>query len=196
MLVQKSRSLAGLQEPLAARPDLPPQLAARMCEWVSEALKAYIKAHYAMTAEAVDTAMDQARQSVRGEAAPPFDAGNSARKLVEKLAAGGQLKAGFLMRVLTQGQLELFDLAFARLLGLELGTFRHIFYDSGARAVALACRAAGIDRAVFSTVFGLSRQLHGMDAGLDSDETNAVDQVFFAVSRPAALDQLRGKAAA
>src|SRR5215469_11430991 len=38
-LVQKSRALTGLQEPLIRRPDLPPKLAVNMCEWVSEALK-------------------------------------------------------------------------------------------------------------------------------------------------------------
>ncbi len=42
-LVQKSRALTGLQEPLIKRPDLPPQLATNMCEWVSDALKSYIK---------------------------------------------------------------------------------------------------------------------------------------------------------
>jgi len=45
-LVEKSRVLTGLQEPLARRPDLPPQLASSMCEWVSEALKTYIKTRW------------------------------------------------------------------------------------------------------------------------------------------------------
>ena len=45
-LVEKSRALTGLQEPLIHRPDLPPQLATKMCEWVSDALKTYIRTNY------------------------------------------------------------------------------------------------------------------------------------------------------
>ena len=41
-LVEKSRALASLQEPLTRREDLPPVLASRMCEWVTDALKTYI----------------------------------------------------------------------------------------------------------------------------------------------------------
>ena len=82
------------------------------------------------------------------------------------MAGCGQLKPGFLMRVLSQGQMDLFDLGFARLVGLELPRFRHTFYDRGVRMVALACHGAGIDRSVFATVFNLSRQAHGMTRNL------------------------------
>ncbi len=82
----------------------------------------------------------------RAPSDPPAD---SAQKLIEKLAVSGQLKAGFLMRVLSQGQIDLFELAFARLLELDLTRFRQLFYDGGVRVVALACRAGGIDKAAF-----------------------------------------------
>jgi uncharacterized protein (DUF2336 family) len=45
-LVEKSRTIAALQDPLVHRADLPPLLASHMCEWVSEALKAHIAQHY------------------------------------------------------------------------------------------------------------------------------------------------------
>ncbi len=115
-LVQKSRNLSGLQEPLIRRPDLPPQLATDMCDWVSDALKTYIKNNYSMSAKTVSDALSKANTVVKSEPAGPKDPpADSAQKLIEKMAASGQLKAGFLMRVLSQGQLDLFDLAFARL---------------------------------------------------------------------------------
>ena len=64
------------------------------------------------------------------------------------------------MRVLGQGQIDLFDLAFARLLDVELASFRVFFYKDGVKLVALACRAARIDKSVLATVFNLSRQAH------------------------------------
>jgi uncharacterized protein (DUF2336 family) len=191
-LVQKSRALTGLQEPLVSRPDLPPQLANKMCEWVSDALQSYIKTNYSMAAKNVENALSQARVVLKSEPAGPHDPpADSAQKLIEKMAASGQLKAGFLMRVLSQGQTDLFDLAFARLMGLELNTFRKTFYEGGARLVALACHAASIDRSVFPTVFNLSRQARGLAPGMSAADLQAADPVFSSLSRQSALAELQ-----
>lgn len=187
-LVQKSRALSGLQEPLIRRPDLPPQLANNMCEWVSDALKTYIKTNYKMATKDVDAAMSRAHVVLKSEPSGPKDPpADSAQKLIEKMAASGQLKAGFLMRVLSQGQMDLFDLAFARLLDIELARFRPAFYERGARAVALSCRAAGIDRSVFPTVFNLSRQARGLPVVLAAAEIQAADTIFAGFTRQTAM---------
>jgi uncharacterized protein (DUF2336 family) len=191
-LVRKSRNLSGLQEPLIRRPDLPPQLATDMCEWVSDALKTYIKNNYSMSPKIVDDTIAKANTVLRSEPAGPKDPpADSAQKLIEKMAASGQLKAGFLMRVLSQGQLDLFDLAFARLLNVELSRFRKAFYEGGARLVALSCRAAGIDRSVFPTVFNLSRQAHGLGVTLGGADMQDADAVFSGFTRQSAMDELR-----
>ncbi len=195
-LVEKSRAFVCLQEPLTRRPDLPPQVAASMCEWVSEALKAYIRTNYHMSEKRVDAALSQAAMQVKSEPPPPkYPPVDSAQKLIDKLAAGGQLKAGFLMRILSQGQTDLFDLAFARLLDMELSHFRKLFYESGARAVALGCRAAGIDRSVFPTVFNLSRQSRGHHVSLGAQEIAEAGQVFIGFTRESALEEMRAAAA-
>lgn len=194
-LVQKSRDLTGLQEPLIRRPDLPPQLADNMCEWVSDVLKTYIKTNYQMAAKNVEAALIEAKLVVRSEPPGPHDPpADSAQKLVDKLAQSGQLKAGFLMRVLSQGQTDLFDLAFARMMGMELQPFRHAFYEKGPRLVALSCRAAGIDRSVFNTVFNLSRQSRNMSAAMNGVEQAACDQVFATLTRQAAQAELKNAA--
>jgi uncharacterized protein (DUF2336 family) len=191
-LVQKSRALSGLQEPLIKRPDLPPQLASNMCGWVSDALKSYIVTNYRMTPKSVDTVLTDARTALTHEPAAPREQPlDSAQKLIEKLAVSGQLKAGFLMRVLSQGQADLFDLAFARLLDLELEVFRKCFYEKGARNVALSCRAASIDRAVFPTVFNLSRQGRGMSATLTAADTATANAAFTAFTKDMALAELK-----
>jgi len=197
-LVEKSRNLTGLQEPLVRRPDLPPQLATSMCEWVSDALKAFIQTNHRLAPATlikggVEPALTDALQIIKSKPAPSKDApADSAQKLIEKLANSGQLKAGFLMRVLSQGQLDLFDLAFARLLETDISAFRATFYGGGCRAVALSCRAVGIDRAVFATVFNLSRQARGMQPSLPASEMAVVDSVFSSFTRQSAQDELRG----
>jgi uncharacterized protein (DUF2336 family) len=191
VLVEKSRAVRGLAEPLVHRADLPPQLATQMCEWVSGALKTYIQTNYTIAPRKVDTALAEANKAVASEPPPPKDPpADSAHKLIDKLAASGQLKAGFLMRVLSQGQSDLFDLAFARLLEVELEQFRAFFYRDGLRPVALACRAAGIDRSAFPTVFNLSRQARGGHALIQPGETSGTESLF-ALTRAAALAEIR-----
>lgn len=190
-LVEKSRAIASLQEPLTQRGDLPPVLANRMCEWVTEALKSYIVRNYTLAPGRLETAMSEAEAVVKSEpAAPRNPPADSAQKLIEKLAASGQLKAGFLLRVLHQGQLDLFDLALAKLVNLPLPELRVKFYDGGPRAVALACRGVGIDRCVFNTVYNLSRQARNMRVTLGRGDMTEVERVFSTVSRPAALTEL------
>jgi hypothetical protein len=171
---------------------MPTELANNMCTWVSDALKIYIQNNYQVAGRRVDVALSEVATVLKSEPAGPKDPpADSAHKLIEKLAASGQLKAGFLMRVLSQGQIDLFDLAFARLLGVELSSFRKFFYIEGVRLVALSCRAAGIDKSVFATVFNLSRQARSMTATLGRPETAEVDSIFASFTKPAALEALK-----
>lgn len=186
-LVEKSRNLPVLQEPLAQRRDLPQTLAARMCGWVSDALKTHIVRHYDVSPVVIDMAAHKIQE-------PVPDNGSGAIKLVEKLAAAGQLRAGFLLRVLNQGQLDLFETAFARLLNLDMPNLRRVLYDQGPRSVALACRAVGIDRAVFNTVFNLSRQARGIYGALTTDDRADVDSVFNVFSKSEAMARIRARA--
>jgi uncharacterized protein (DUF2336 family) len=196
-LVERSRAFTGLQEPLLKRADMPVELARRMSAWVSDALKAYIRANYKIAPGRIDAALAEASETLRRPPGalgdPPAD---SAQKLVEKLAVSGQLRAGFLMRVLSQGQIDLFELAFARMLEVDLTRFRKMFYDDGARIVALACRAGGIDKAAFPTVFNLSRQARHRAESLDRPQINEAEEVFGGFTRPSALAELRSLAAA
>lgn len=192
-LVEKSRQLTALHAPLAQRSDLPAPLAARMCEWVSDALKTHIERNFSMDASQVKNRVECAAQSIQEP--PSAQEGNaalSAQKLVDKLAAAGQLRAGFLLRVLHQSQIDLFDIAFAKLLGLELPKLRRVFYNEGARPVALACRAVGIDRCVFSTVFNLSRQACGARPVLTTEDKAEVEVIFNSFTKTEAMDRLRG----
>ena len=190
-LAEKSRALTELQEPLAQRSDLPEELATRMCEWVSDAVKICIKQNHTIAAKRLSVAIEQANTAVKCETPPPrIPSADSAQKLIDKLSASGQLKAGFLLRVLNQGQTDLFDLALAKLANLPVIELRSRFYRGGPRAVALACRGVGIDRCVFPTVFSLSRQAHNMHTNLSYSDLAEVDKVFSTVPKTSALSEL------
>lgn len=194
-LIDKSRQIAALQAPLVQRTDLPPALATRMCEWVSEALRDHIRVNFPEGAPAAQAKLGEATLIVQTPG-PVASTGMGAAKLVDKLAAAGQLKAGFLLRVLHQGQLELFEIAFARLLGIDPKPLRHLLFDAGPASLALACRSAGIDRCVFGTVFNLTRQALQQRATLTRHEQMDVDDAFERFTKVEALQRLRELAAA
>jgi uncharacterized protein (DUF2336 family) len=188
-LVEKSRRFAKLQEPLAQRKDLPAPLAERMCLWASDAIKSFILENRRLDPVSLSGAVQQATRAVT--AAPAADAPEGGRKLVDKLAVAGQLKPGFLVRVLQQGQTDLFDIAFAKLLEVEPTDFREIFYRRGARPVALACKAVGIDRCVFPTIYCVSRQSRSINPILSHEERTEIDAVFGSLTRKEAMGILR-----
>jgi uncharacterized protein (DUF2336 family) len=190
-LVEKSRAMVALQEPLVRRPDLPARLAASMCGFVSDSLKRFIENNYAAL-DVLETALNDATAALVREPERPAEVpAGSAHKLIDKLAASGQLKAGFLMRVLSQGQMDLFDLGFSHLLETDIVHFRRFFYEDGVRPVALACRAVGIDKSAFNTVFNLSRRGRGMVPVLQKLEMAEVDAIFRGFAKPAALQALK-----
>jgi uncharacterized protein (DUF2336 family) len=190
MLVEKSRNIASIREPLVKREDLPSPLATEMCGWVSDALKTYIVQSHRVSPEAVAKALGRAVDKVT-QPGGKNDSSESSRKLVDKLAAAGQLKAGFLLRVLHQGQIDLFETAFAKLLEVDVPAMRRLLYENGPRPVALACRAAGIDKCVFSTVYNLSRQARGHRPALTPAERAEVDNVFSTFTKNDAIARLK-----
>ena len=56
--------------------------------------------------------------------------------------------------------------------------------------MALSCRAAGIKKSVFPTVFNLSRQARSGQTVLNPADLAEVETIF-ALPRPAALEQIK-----
>jgi len=137
--------------------------------------------------------------TVEGRVADPAQyspgAETSAQKLIEKLARSGQLRASYLIRVLREGHLELFDHGLATLLDVELEPMRKALYGASPHAVALACRAAGIDSAAFLTVFQLCRHHKQVVAALSDEDRLEIQTIFAQVPKGDALQRLRAAAA-
>ena len=120
----------------------------------------------------------------------------SAKKLIDKLSASGQLRSSFLIRVLNQGQMDLFEYGFAALLQMDVEAMRKALYGETAMTVALACRAAGIDRSVFMTVFNLSRHHRNVATAMSEWDQSQIQSIFSQVPKFDALSRLRAVATA
>jgi len=186
-LSERARDAPVLQKPLVERSDLPGELARRLYQWVSDALKTALIARHPDAARTLVSAIDETTSS--GSEGPVGSV--NARKLVEKLHASGQLRASFLIRVLNQGEMEMFEYAFAALLNMEPDAMRNALYGENAITVALACRAAGIDRSVFQTVFNLSRHHRRVTAQLSDSDKKQIEIIFNKMPKTEALQTLK-----
>ena len=90
--------------------------------------------------------------------------------LIDKLKKADKLHISFLMKSLRQGNIRLFELAFAEILNVPEEIMCNILYERGPAALAIACCAAKIDKSVFMTMFRLTREAKKMDTELSQEE--------------------------
>jgi uncharacterized protein (DUF2336 family) len=157
-LVDKAKTVAALGAPLAAHPRMTSELAQSLYLWVGQALREGIVARFDVDAAALDAQI----ASVMAEAPQrPALTGPSAAetKLVEKLASAGQLKAGYLVRVLKEHQIGLFESALARLGAFTSEEVHQAVTDpERPELLALALASVGVDRSAFPTILEMVRQ--------------------------------------
>jgi uncharacterized protein (DUF2336 family) len=164
-LVEHARTVAALGAPLAVHPRLNAELAKALYLWVGQSLRAAIVSRFnvdpaALDAEIAASMCDNPRAKRNGPSSGEL-------KLVEKLASAGQLKASYLVRVLKEHQLGLFEAALARLGGFHVeDVHRAAMSRDRPELLALACAAIGLDRSAFPTLLELVRQCNeGLPGG-------------------------------
>lgn len=168
-LVEESRRIDRFQEPLLRRPDLPPALGHRMFWWVSAALRKHILEAYAIDESALDEVIQESSRSPVGLPPATKRRASQAEKLVSDLADRGELSEQFLLRSLRQQYASAFTAGLARMADLDPKMAQRIVFDPGGEALTVACKAIGMDRAVFAPIFLLVRQI--VDGGGAKDAT-------------------------
>jgi uncharacterized protein (DUF2336 family) len=174
-LVDYARTVAALHAPLAAHPRMTAELAEALYIWVGQSLRSAIVARFDVDAASLDAAIAAAMTEPTPKTSREGpDVGEL--KLVDKLAAAGQLRPSYLMRVLKEHQLGLFEAALAKLGGFALQEVRRaVMSEDRPELLALACAAVGIDRTVFPTLLELARQCNeGLPGGGDEGARRAV----------------------
>ena len=168
-LIDQARRIAGLRAPLARHPRLTEAMGKQLYQWVGEALQEAISSRFRIDPEhlgpAVNGAVDHAvagwttlPAKGRADDAERLD---MERRLIVKLQAAGQLRAGFLVKALREGRLSLFEQALALLGGFSLAQVQGATRAKNPDALYLACAAVGVDRAVFSAILADLQRLTG-----------------------------------
>lgn len=152
-ITERADAAPALHAPLVARRDLPPDLLNALYFAVESRLRYEILARNAEMAPAeLDAALaaGRARLAGRSEPSQPCDyaaAAASARRLRD----AGPITPAALAGLLRKGDRAVVEVLLAETLDVDFSVVRRIFDHGDLDALALLCRAAGFDRALFLT---------------------------------------------
>ncbi len=156
-LADRSQKETELQAPLLHRDDLPGDIAARMYGWVASELKTYIETKYRVAPQVLDAPLWESLEEVAAEHRPEISWDDAALNLADAIKAERINDPAVLVRLLKNGHISLFEALFARYLNVGIRLARRIVYQPDGRALAVACRAAGIERSTLSALLDLLR---------------------------------------
>ena len=77
-----------------------------------------------------------------------------------------------LVQLLRQGEISLFEAVLGLLTNLRDNLVRRLIYEPGGEGLAIACRAIDIDKAIFGSIFVLSRKARPGDQNVAKGETS------------------------
>jgi len=193
-LAEESRRVDTYQEPLLRRDDLSPALAARMYLWVSAALRSHILENFDIEPSQIDDHLEQAAGAVahgpeaqQGEPKKDKPAEFLARRLTEQR----KITPDFLIQVLRQGEIPLFEALFSELSGLKAPRLQNVLYDSGGEGLAIACRAMAMPKPTFATIFLLSRRGRTGNQIVDPRELSRALLIFDKMNPNAAVEVMK-----
>jgi uncharacterized protein (DUF2336 family) len=151
-LGEQSEFIPDFQQPLLLRPFLPQAVAEKMYRWVSVALREFILENFDVDPKALNVDVHDREETINSIS---IDNDPSVR-MVDKLHNAGELTTGFMVKSLQQGEIDLFEAAFAKLLGYEVNMAKYIIYSENPEVLAVACRCLDLDRIIFKTIYGLT----------------------------------------
>ena len=165
-LVEASRRKQSYQQPLVRRHDLPSRLAKKLYWGVSATLREHIIKNFDIDPDRLDDtievaiadamAKDEAETRRRQAQIEPHDTSND--------------PAHALLRILRQGDITRFLDAFTKLTRLRINLVRRILFEEGGECLASVCKAVGLDKHTFVTIFMRFRQGRLGDKRVEADE--------------------------
>lgn len=192
-LVDQSKRVDTYQNPLLKRPDLEPELAKKMYWWVSAALRQHIVKNFQIDTMELDETLESTVKNVIDRLGSDTSTEPSKPvKLAERLAEDGKVTPRMLVQVLRQGEVPLFEAMFGKMSGLRPRLLRRMLFEPGGEALAILCKAVGIDKTDFASIFMLSRKARNNDRVTNPQELKRILDLFDRI-QPDAADRMLKK---
>jgi uncharacterized protein (DUF2336 family) len=187
-LIEQSKRVDVYQNPLLQRPELTPALARRMYGWVSEALKAFILSKYEIDPATLDEAMEPVVDALAAtqETAPPEKSTELARRMWGEQALTPEL----LVQTLRDGEVALFIAMFAQFTAIPPQFVRRMVFEAGGDSLCIACKASGIGKTDFASIYLLTRKAQAGSAGPPLADMAGILALYDRISADAASSLL------
>lgn len=166
-LVEQSQRVSSYQKPLVERHDLSPQLAKKLYWGVSAALRTHILENFDIDPDALDETMESAVHDVIVKETEAIRRTDAQDEPVEPEDTGDE---HILVQLLRQGEVARFLDRFTRLTNLRLNLARRILFEPNGEGLAIACKAIGLDKHTFVSIFLRFRQGRLGDKRVEQDE--------------------------
>ena len=174
-LVEQSRRVDSYQNPIIERRDLPSELAERMYGWISDQLRQRVVERFSLDRALLDQALALSREESKEHGAETTGA---AAALVDAVGDDDGIRPAQVIEFLRDGEIPLFEEAFARMTGVESKLVRRLIYEPGGEGIAIACKACVIAKADFASIFILSRQARPGDQSVRQGEVRRVLDLY------------------
>jgi uncharacterized protein (DUF2336 family) len=176
-LVNQSKTTESYQRPLLERPEFGQNLAKRMYWWVSAALRQHIVANYKVDPTELDQKIESTIKDLLDDRGVSDNVGEidmgsiqQASELASRLASRNAITPMLLVQTLRKGKVSMFEGMFAQTTGLRAILVRRLIFEPGGEGLAIACKAIGMTKPDFGSLFLLSRSARPGDKSVDPKE--------------------------
>jgi len=186
-LVRKSERDARLRESLARRHDLPPHVAQKLYWGVSAALRQHILANFDIDPNDLDETIEATVADVIED-----ETGIVPPKPPPPVEPEDATDRRRLVKLLERGDISRFLDLFSKLSRLRMILVRRILFEPGGEALAVVCRAIGLDKESFVSIYLRFRHGRFGDEQVGTKELSAALQ-FFEQAGPERVAAIMGR---
>lgn len=159
-----------LQAPLLRRPEIDAEAAVELYMVVSNALRNELMGRYNLQPHLIEHAVESLIHELSNEAQGIRITTPEMMALACRLNERGNVTTELLIRTLRRGQMGFFMALFAVRLNMAPDTVRSMIQKDGGKAFVVACRAVGMLKSEFASIFLLSRGIRTGDKIVDQRE--------------------------
>ncbi len=185
-----ARYSAELRAPILHRPEITADTAMKLYWWVEQDLRRYTLKRFGIGSGQVDKALAMTITTFLNDHVNQKGNDEVMTQIAEWMEKHEALTLQVLPQVLRMGHFRLFNILLARLANLNLSLIDTIMAEAGGRGLAAVCRAVGMDKPGFVSLFLLARGGRPGDQVVHPRELSLALEAFDRMSPAIAKDLL------
>ncbi len=191
LVANAARFSADLREPIMKRPEMTADVASRLYWWVSQELRRYALRRFGISSNQVNETLAKTIEEFLNHYTLDRTNDSAMEQVADWLNERQAISVQILPQVLRLGHYRLYNILLGRLSGLSLSLIDTISTEVGGRGLAAVCRAIGVDKAAFVSLFLLSRGARSGDHIVNPRELSQALLSFDRLNPTLAQEMLR-----